>query len=328
MNPHRTMKLSAKRLTLATSRLLTVLSYIFLVLSGLFASGIGLPGGLAIALLVFVFLGMAILLSWAILEILLDKLSKGRFLFCAAVIGALLMLTYWLLRVGHSADMYLLPLWMVLSATGNVMIALYIHNHHIRHAGQSVPPPSRFCRNAFLAATLYMLAVTISGYLVSSYSKEIRMQVQKGETGQLRYFRPNQSYPPELRIAPDGGIWEFLKEHPVTIRSTVSQCESFLQSAGYRFTEKTRNGACELPGGFHQMKIEIMDAVPAMTGKTIHLHLTPAINFQGMSYHPYYLVAWFYIFADLLWVWLLFWGIRLYTQNRAARAPQTLPPTV
>lgn len=329
------MTISAKALYLALSRLLRVLLIFFTLLCIPNIVAFGLGGGLMMSLLVFTFLGCATLIVWAILEILMPRLSAAAFYYCATVVGAIVMLAYWLLWIRDTADILFLPVLVIVSAAVAALLSLFMRTHQQKHISLPIAVPQAMRKKAFLIAFLCCIAVTISGYLVSDYSNTVIIHVQKGEIAQLRYFRPNLHYPPNLQIhwntfASENSDGDVFKKHPVILHSrSDSGCEQTLRSEWRSFEKLTPATDCEIAAGFHTLDIDIIDAAPASMGKSLHLDLAPAINLNSASsYHPYYLFAQLYFGAAALWLWLALWGMQLVAQSRAARSPQMPSATV
>lgn len=328
------MTLSAKALYLALSRLLRVLLMLFALLYIPNMLAFGVVGGLNTALLIFIFLGCATLVAWVILEILMPKLSSTTFYYCAAAIGAIVMLAYWLLEVRDQADLFFLPLFMIVSAAFGALLATYLRAHQQKHASRLIHPPHTKCKLLFAAATLCVMFITVSGYLVSDYSNTAIILVQKGETAQLRYFRPNSHPPPNLLIhwdtfASENSDWDVFEKHPVILRSrSDSGCEQMLRSEAQSFEKLTSATDCEIAAGFHTLDIEIIEADPASLGKILHIRPSTATHFKSLSHQPYYLFAQLYFGAAALWLWLALWGIQLAAQSRATRSFPTPSATV
>ena len=331
------MTISARTFYFALSRLLRLLLVIFAILSALSIGTFGLGGGLMTALLVFIFAGGAAIVVWAILEILMPRLSANAFHYCAAAVGAVAMAAYWLLWVRDGADILFLPVFMIVSAALAALFSLFMYTHRQKYMMLPVAAPQTKHKKAFLIALLCCLAVTASGYMVSDYSNTAVMSVQKGESARLRYFRPSSHYPPTVQInvdtfTSDGfaeNSWNFFEKNPVTLRlRSDSGCEQILRSEEQSFVELTPSAICQPDAGFHHLDVEIIDAAPAATGKPLHLGLTPAIDLKSVSYHPYYLLAQLYFGATALWLWLALWGVQLIAQSRAARSPKMPSSTV
>lgn len=236
------MTISARTLYFTLSRLLRLLLVIFAILlvPGIGIFGVG--GGLMMALLVFMFLGCAAIVIWAILEILMPRLSVTVFYRFAAVVGAMAMLIYWLLWVRGAADILFLPVLMIVSAAIAALFSWFMYAHWEKHLSLPVVAPQAKHKKAFLVAVLCCLAVTVSGYMVSNYSNTAMIRVQKGETARLHYFRPTSHYLPRVEIDLDilkfdnfaeNSSWDFFDKNPVTLRlRSDSGCEQILRSEG------------------------------------------------------------------------------------------------
>lgn len=333
------MKISTKTLYLALSRLLRLLLVIFALLYIPNMVAFGVVGGLTTTLLIFMFVGLATIIVWTTLEILMPRLSAAAFYYCAAVIGAIVMLVYWLLQVRRSADLFFLPLFMIVSGTFSALLAVYLRTHQQKYASLSVYVPPTRRKLLFAGATLFVMLITISGYLVSDYSNTAIIRVQKGETARLRYFRPTSHYLPRVEIDFDilksddfaeSSGWDFFDKNPVTLHlRSDSGCEQILRSEGGRsFAEITPSVICQPDAGFHQLDVEIIDAASATIGKPLHIRLTSAISLKEVSYRPYYLFAQLYFAVPGLWIWLALWGVQLSMQHSAARSPKSSSATV